>query len=86
VATFVAALLFALRSCDSDRALVIASVLSAATGALAGGLLFIHRGRPAETFGKLLASALGALLVAVPVAGLAFVAMLVVALAHCGLD
>jgi hypothetical protein len=65
---------------------IAASFLCAATGVLAGGLLFIHRGRPANTFGKLLAAAVASLVVAIPIAVLSFVAMLLVVIAHCGLD
>jgi hypothetical protein len=86
VATFVGAILLGLGSCDSDRAFVAGSFLAAVTGVLGGGLLFIHRGRPAETIPQLFGAAIAALLVAVPLAGISFVAMLVVAVVHCGLD
>ena len=80
------AILLALRSCDSNSAFVAAAFLCASTGVIAGGLLFIHRGRPAETVAGLFGAAVAALVLASPLAALSFVAMLVVAWAHCGLD
>jgi hypothetical protein len=78
-------LLVALAACDSSTAFIVASILCAATAVLAGGVLFIGRARSAETIPGLLES-LAALLIALPIAAASWVLMLLVAVAHCGLD
>lgn len=85
-ATFAAAILLDLLACDSNMAFIVASILCAATGILAGGLLFIGHGRAADTFAGLLAAAFLALVVAIPVAGVTWVIAVVVAAVHCGFD
>ena len=74
-----------LGACDSSTAFIVASTLCAATGVLAGGVLFIGRARSAETVPGLLES-LAAVLIAVPIAAASWVLMLVVLVGHCGLD
>jgi hypothetical protein len=81
---FVGAILLGLRSCDSDDAFIWASLLCAATGVLAGGIRFIHRGREADNVFTLIGAAFLALVVALPVAVLAWFAMVIVAAIHCG--
>jgi hypothetical protein len=75
--------LLGLAACDSSSAFIGASFLCALTGILAGGLRFIGRGHPVETFGQMLRAALAALALAVPAAVGSFTAMIVVAVVHC---
>lgn len=84
VGAFAGAILLGLESCDSDDAFTWASILCAATGVLAGGIRFIHRGREADNVFTLVGAAFLALVVALPVAVLTWFAMVIVAAVHCG--
>ncbi len=83
VGAFAAAILVGLRSCDSDTAFTLASILCLVTGLLAGGIRFIHRGREADNVFTLVGAAFLAL-VALPVAVVTWFAMVIVAAIHCG--
>ena len=84
VGMFAGAIVLGLESCDSDVAFTWASILCAATGVLAGGIRFIHRGREADNVFTLVGAAFLALVVAFPVAVLSWFAMVIVAAIHCG--
>ena len=84
VASFAGAILLGLQSCDSNAAFAWATLLCAATGLLAGGIRYFHRGREAETPGELIAAAFKALVFGAVIGFPAWIVMVVVAVAHCG--